>query len=370
MVEAKWILKDAGQTNIPTNYAYLPRIVQHLLKVRGYTTPDELENFLNPQLKKLTDPFLIGEMKEAVDLILEAVEQGREITLFGDYDVDGITSVALIYKVLQGYGVTPNTIIPLRGSEGYGLTEKAIERCLDSFPSTELLITMDCGTSSVDEVAKLREAGLDVIILDHHEPNTDVRPPCNAIVNPKACFTPNTSGDYSYLCAAGVVFKVCHALLKTHMIQTVKLKDLLDLVAIATVADIVPLIGENRILVRHGLRALATTDKPGLIALKKVSGVPELPEAGDIGFKIGPRINAAGRMQSPLDALETILTESSKQAEHLVARLNQYNVSRQNHEKEIQQEAYDAITEGSLHEQHCIIVGKKGQQQRGVLLRR
>jgi len=346
MVEASWILKDTKEDELPSKYTYLPRIVQHLLKVRGHTTSEGLEKFLNPQLKALTDPFLIGEVQAASDLIFSAVDTGKEITLFGDYDVDGITSVSLLFKVLQGYGVYPNTVIPMRGAEGYGLTEKAVDRLFDSYPATELLITMDCGTSSIEEVRRIRERGIEVIILDHHEPNTEERPPCNVIVNPKACFTPNTSGNYEYLCAAGVVFKVCHALLKTRMIDSINLKDLLDLVAVATVADIVPLISENRTFVRHGLRALATTSKPGLISLKEVAGVPELPEASDIGFKIGPRINAAGRMDAPLEALETILTDSKDQAEYLVSRLNQYNISRQNHEKKIQQEAYELIDPG------------------------
>ncbi len=360
MIEARWIVKEGVGAELPADYTSLPRIVQHLLKVRGFSEAEAIDAFLAPKLKQLSDPFHLGEMQEAVDLILEAIDQQKEITLFGDYDVDGITSVSLMCRVLRGYGVTPNTIIPLRGAEGYGLTDSAVERCFSNYPSTDLLIAMDCGTSSVAEVAKLRESGMKVIILDHHESNTDERPPSNVIVNPKACFTPNTTGDYSYLCAAGVVFKVCHALLKTRMVESVELKDLLDLVAMATVADIVPLVGENRILVRHGLKALAHTTKPGLIALKEVSGVPENPEASDIGFRIGPRINAAGRMDAPLEALETILTECPDQAEYLVSRLNKYNIARQNHEKGIQEEAFAMIEEENLQEKHCIIIGKKG----------
>ncbi len=360
MIEAEWLVKGSDQVDFPSEHSALPRIVQHLLKARGLTEAEEIDDFLSPKLKNLSDPFLIGEMAEAVELILDAVDQKKEITLFGDYDVDGITSVALLTKILRGYGITPNTVIPLRAAEGYGLTENAIKRTLSSYPSTELLISMDCGTSSVSEVATLRKAGVEVIILDHHEPNTDQRPPCNVLVNPKACFTPNKSGDFSYLCAAGVVFKTCHALLKTRMIEGLELKDLLDLVAIATVADIVPLIGENRILVRHGLLALAQTSKPGLIALKEVAGVPPQPEASDIGFRIAPRINAAGRMDAPLEALETILTDCSEQAEYLVSRLNRYNVSRQNHEKVIQEEVNEMIVEQNQSSDHCIIVGKAG----------
>ncbi len=360
MIEAEWIVTESDRQDLPPEFSTLPRLVQHLLKARGLSEAQQVQAFLAPKLRNLSDPFLIGEMQAATDLILQAVDEGWEITLFGDYDVDGITSVALMSTVLESYGVVPNSVIPLRGAEGYGLTDKAVDRCLQTYPETQLLITMDCGTSSITEVARLREAGLQVIILDHHEPNTDTRPPCNVLVNPKACFTPNTAGDFSYLCAAGVVFKVCHALLKVRRESSVELKDLLDLVAIATVADIVPLVEENRILVTHGLRALAKTTKPGLIELMKIAGVSETPEASDIGFRIGPRINAAGRMDCPLEALEVLLTDNPQQADRLVQRLNKYNIERQNHEKRIQLEAYQQIEDDQLQDDHCIIVGQQG----------
>ncbi len=360
MIEPTWMLKDANEKPLPDSAKGLPRIVQHLLSTRGEWTEESLASFLDPRLKTLSDPFLMGEMQEAVARIFSAIDQGQTITLFGDYDVDGITSLTLMTKVVEAYGVTPNLMIPQRSKEGYGLSEKSVARCLSSYPETELVIAMDCGTSSVAEIEILRQQGIDVIVLDHHESNTGVRPNCNAIVNPKANFTPTAEGDFSYLCAAGVVFKVCHALLKTRFLESVKLKDLLDLVAIATVADIVPLLEENRVLVRHGLKALGDTTKAGLITLKEVAGVSDRPEASDIGYKIGPRINAAGRMDAPLESLEALMTQSAERAQYLVQRLNNYNQDRQSYEKEIFNQALAQVEEMQLDQQHCIIVAQEG----------
>ncbi len=360
MVSPQWLAKTPKGTHFPNSFGYLPRIVKHLLLLRNDWTEESLTDFLNPKLKNLSDPFLIGEMHETVERIFKAIDNGEVITLFGDYDVDGITSLTLMSRMLSAYGVTARLVIPVRGAEGYGLTQLAVERCFSENPDTQLLIAMDCGTSSVEEIANISHKGVDVIVLDHHEPNTPVRPACYSIVNPKACFTPNASGDFSYLCAAGVVFKVCHALLKTRRLPDVELKDLLDLVAIATVADIVPLVEENRILVKHGLKVLGTTDKLGLIALKEVAGVGDNPESGDIGYRIGPRINAAGRMDAPIEALEMLLTTCPTSADYLVARLNRYNMERQSYEKAIQKEATDMVINNGLEKHHCLIIGKRG----------
>ncbi len=355
-----WITKQPHSKTLPSNCSHLPRIIRYLLSLRGEWSDGSLEDYLNPKLKNLADPFQIGEMDEAVKRLFQAIDNDENVTLFGDYDVDGITSVTLLYRVLSEYGLSPHIVIPLRAKEGYGLSEAAVDRCLEENAQTSLLVAMDCGTSSVEEIQKLRDAGVDVLVIDHHESNTIERPNCNAIVNPKAKFTPNSEGDFAYLCAAGVVFKVCHALLKTRMLESLSLKDLLDFVAIATVADIVPLVRENRILVRHGLKALGVTQKLGLIALKETAGVGEFPESEDIGFKIAPRINAAGRMDAPKEALEVMLTDSVQTAEYLVARLNRYNQERQSFEKEILKEAVEMVKTESLDEQACIILGKSG----------
>jgi len=189
-----------------------------------------LEGFLRPRLRDLADPFLIPDMALAVERILLAVERKEKICIYGDYDVDGVTSITLMRQILRAYGLEPRHFIPRRGPEGYGLSTAALKRCMMEGPKPDLLISVDCGTVSVNEVAALRAEGIEVIIVDHHEPLPGVRPDCTALVNPK-CGT-----DFTYLCAAGVVFKLGHALLKTHP-TNLDLKGLLDLVAVATIAD-------------------------------------------------------------------------------------------------------------------------------------
>ena len=202
----------------------------------------------------------------------------------------------------------------------------------------DLLISVDCGTVSIDEIAHLRSQGIDVVVVDHHEPNPLGRPDCCALVNPKC------GNDFTYLCAAGVVFKLGHALLKTRPTD-LELKDLLDLTAVATIADIVPMIGENRILVRHGLKRLASSNNPGLHALKEIAGVKDSLTSMDVGFRIGPRINAAGRMDFPEDALATLNTTCHIEAAELARKLDDYNRQRQAFEKHIREEAVKQLSE-------------------------
>jgi single-stranded-DNA-specific exonuclease len=220
----------------------------------------------------------------------------------------------------------------------------ALKRCMAEGPKPDLLVAVDCGTASYEEIEELRAEGIDVVVVDHHEPGPMGRPPCNAFVNPKS---EESDGSLSYLCAAGVVFKLAHAILKTRTLEGLDrdehLRDLLELVALATIADIVPMTGENRILVRHGLRRLPYTRRPGLKALQEVAGLNGHATSMDVGFRIGPRINAAGRMDQPLDALETLLTECRREALELAERLDGYNKERQKHELQIREEAREQL---------------------------
>src|SRR4051794_11093494 len=229
-------------------------------------------------------------MEAAVARIFEAVDRGERIVLFGDYDVDGVTSLALLAEMLRAYAASPDLFLPLRMEEGYGLSRESIERCYEQH-QPQLLIAVDCGTSSVNEIVDLTRRGVDVIVLDHHEPKSEL-PECAAIVNPKI----DSSSAYHDLCSVGIVFKLCHALLKTRPLPDFDLKSRLDLVALGTVADIVPLRGENRTLVHRGAIQIAQTKRIGLRKLMEVSGVrtPILTE--DIGYRLGPRLNAAGRL--------------------------------------------------------------------------
>lgn len=352
--ETEWIVQE-----MPEGFAFqdgpndLPRILQLLVAQRGYTEEKELDHFLRPRLRDLRDPFELPEMKEAVDRILKAVDDKESICVFGDYDVDGITSVTILRRVLAAYGQEPQTFIPIRGEEGYGLSDAALDRCLKEVPPS-LLITVDCGTASGPQIERLQSCGIDVIVADHHETGLAGRPPAVAVVNPKL------GDDYGYLCSAGVVFKLAHALMKTRKLPEVDLKDLLDLVAVATIADIVPLVGENRLLVRHGLKRLPKTLNHGLRALMEVSGMNGHATSSDVGFRIGPRINAAGRMDAPDDALAALMADSEKVGHCLAEQLDEHNRRRQKHEQQMFDEAMALLTgELDASEEPVIVVGSR-----------
>jgi len=309
----------------------------------------DLEGYLRPKLRDLADPFLIPDMKIAVERVLLAVDRKEEICIYGDYDVDGVTSITLMRRILRAYGLEPRYFLPRRGPEGYGLSTAALKRCMEEGPKPDLLITVDCGTVSIPEVAALRADGVDVLIVDHHEPELDGRPDCCALVNPK-CGT-----EFTYLCAAGVVFKLGHALLKTRPVD-LELKELIDLVAVATISDIVPMIGENRLMVRHGLKHLPRTMNPGLRALQEVTGMNGVATSMDVGFRIGPRLNAAGRMDVPEDALATLNTDCRRLALELAQKLDTYNKERQNHEGLIRREAVEMLNRDFDPERDPVIV--------------
>ncbi len=326
-----------------------PAILEHLIRQRGLPDGVTLEGYLRPRLKDLADPFLIPDMRAAVARVLLAVDQGQKVCIYGDYDVDGVTSITLMRRILVAYGLEPRSFIPRRGPEGYGLSMAAIERCMKEGPKPDLLITVDCGTVSVSEVAALKADGVDVLIVDHHEPLLEERPDCCALVNPKC------GSDFTYLCAAGVVFKLGHALLKTRQVN-LDLKELIDLVAVATISDIVPMVGENRLMVRHGLKHLPNTMNPGLRALQDVTGMNGSATSMDVGFRIGPRLNAAGRMDVPEDALATLTTDCRRLAQELAKKLDAYNKERQNHEGLIRREAVELLNKHFDPERDPVIV--------------
>src|SRR5437870_1277359 len=296
---------------------------------KGFASADEVERFLHPRLKSLSDPFLLPNMQAAVDRILDALDHHEHIVLFGDYDVDGVTSLVLLAEILRAHGAAPHLFLPLRVEEGYGLSRESMERCLEQH-RPRLLIAVDCGTSSVTEIAEINSRGVDVIVLDHHEPKS-VLPDCVAVVNPKI----DPQSPFNYLCSVGIVFKVCHALLKTRPLDGFDLKSRLDLGALGTVADIVPLRGENRTFVQRGAVEIARSTRPGLKKLIEVSGVrpPILTE--HIGFRLGPRLNASGRLSNAQRSLHLLLTQDEAEAASLAELLDKQNRERQEVEKEI-----------------------------------
>lgn len=353
----KWVLAPAPDPSLVREYArefdLAPAVVALALQ-RGYDTHERFEQFLYPRLKDLGDPFNLPGVEKAAARILEAVDGGQSVVLYGDYDVDGVSSIALLDHVLSAYGLKPRRFLPTRMEEGYGLSVLGIENSLAG-DLPDLLIAADCGTNSRDEAALLKERGVDLIILDHHEPAAEGTAECVALVNPKL------GDDFHYLCTAGVVFKVAHALLKLRPIPDFDLKDYLDLVALGTIADIVPLEKENRIFARRGLMQLDRTIHPGLVALKSVAGVGSPARSHDVGFRIGPRLNAAGRLDTAEASLDLLLCEDLTRARALAESLDHQNRDRQNLELETREEAEQMIHAlPPEHRSYGIVVGARG----------
>ena len=360
----RWILPSAEEVNggcIQWSDVCGSACIARLLSRKGFRSVEQVDAFLRPRLGLLSDPFLLPQMDRAVNRIFQAIDRHEHIVLFGDYDVDGVTSLAILSEVLRAFGSIPELFLPLRMEEGYGLSPESVERCLNQY-RPELLIAVDCGTSSINEVAYLCSLGVDVIVLDHHEPKTAV-PECVAVVNPK------TDADcaFQYLCSAGVAFKLSHALLKCRPAVDYDLKDVLDLVALGTVADIVPLVGENRLFVHRGSRQLGQTRRVGVKKLLQISATGPPVAAEDIGYRLGPRLNAAGRLTTAEKALRLLLTRDEAEADALAQFLDGQNRERQQVEKETFLAAEEQIEKTYDPARHAAVVaGGRGWHQ-GVL---
>jgi len=303
-----------------------------VLVARGLSDPGEAAHFLADALSNLPDPFTMHGMRPAVDRLVRAVRAGEPVTLYGDYDVDGVCSTALLSLFLEACGARVRTAIPHRLREGYGLNHRAVERIAQE--GARVLVTLDCGITAAAEVARARDLGLDVVVVDHHTVPA-VLPPALAVLNPhqEGCRYPTR-----HLCAAGVTFALCMALRRAlreagHFAGRAEpnLRSLLDLVALATVADVVPLTGVNRVLVRHGLVALSRADRPGVRALKEVAGLAASApvSSGLVGFRLGPRINAAGRLDDASVGLQLLRARTLEEARPLAHSLDVANQERQ-----------------------------------------
>ena len=352
----RWLLPDAIDPLLSRPLVERTGVsgwLAELLVRRGITAPEDAESFLQPRLRRLSDPLLLPGMVAAVDRLLAAIDRGERIVLYGDYDVDGVTSLALLTRVLRAYGGNLAAFLPHRVDEGYGLSAEGIARCVEKH-APQLLIAVDCGTTSVGEIAMLRESGVDVIVLDHHEPREEL-PAAVAVVNPKL------GTDFRYLCSAGICFKVAHALAKRRQLPGFDLKDVLDLVAIGTIADIVPLVAENRIFAKAGLERLQQTKWAGVRALVEVAGLSAPYDTGDVGFGLGPRLNAAGRLASAEASLELLLTDDDGRARILAKLLDQQNLERRAVEDDVLIKA-EAQVRSICHpmEHAAIVVGALG----------
>ncbi len=320
-----------------------PLLAQCLLN-RGLSESAFAVAFLEPRLKSLADPFLLPNMAAGVERLWLGRNRGEPIVIFGDYDVDGVTSTALLLESLRALGWKAEAYLPSRMDEGYGLTQEGAENCLQKFPRTTLLLAVDCGSTAVESIAWLRGRGVDVLVLDHHQPSNPT-PDAVALVNPQL----SPDGAFVELCSVGLAFKLVHAIVKRGRDEKIPaftdfdLRPLLDLVALGTVADLVPLTGENRILVPAGLKCLSETRRPGLVALKKVAEVNGEVNAYAVGFQLGPRLNAAGRMENAEAALRLVLAKDATEATPLAAELDARNRERQEVERGIAEQAIGAV---------------------------
>ena len=309
-----------------------------LLLDRDIRTPQEVRHFFRPQLTELHDPFLMNDMLQAVDRLNQAMGRKERILVYGDYDVDGCTAVALVYKFLQQYYSNIDYYIPDRYEEGYGISKKGVDFAAET--GVKLIIVLDCGIKAVEEIAYAKRLGIDFIICDHHVPD-EILPCAVAILNPKRV---DNTYPYTHLSGCGVGFKFMQAFAVSNGIEFNKLIPLLDLCAVSIASDIVPVMGENRILAYHGLRCLNSNPSIGLQAIIEVCGLADRElTMNDIIFKIGPRINASGRMQNGKEAVELLVERDYPAALDKAGRINLYNEARKDLDKQMTEQAIEQV---------------------------
>lgn len=318
----------------------IPPMVARFLYLRGLRSPEAAAAHLSPTLQSLSDPFRLADMEPAVDRLVRAVAAGEPVAVYGDYDADGVTATALVAGFLRNLGLPVRTYLPHRREEGYGLHLEPLRELAAA--GVRLLVTVDCGIANPEEVAAAGELGMDVIVTDHHEPPPHL-PRALAVINPKR---PGCRFPFKHLAGVGVAFNLVRALRQRlhergHWggAPPPNLKAELDLVALGTLADVVPLLGDNRVLVRVGLEVLGATRRPGVRALMEVAGLSGTPTARDVAFRLVPRLNAAGRMDHAGAALDLLLAASAGEADPLARRLHELNQERQAEEAAILREA-------------------------------
>ena len=334
----------------------------HLLFQRGFTTPQEAKRFFRPQLTDLHDPFLMNDMQEAVDRLNEAMIRKERIMVYGDYDVDGCTAVALVYKFLRDFYPNVDYYIPDRYDEGYGVSKKGVEFAAES--GVSLIIVLDCGIKAIEEIAYAKELGIDFIICDHHVPDAEL--PCAvAILNPKR---EDNRYPYTDLSGCGVGFKFMQAFAQSNGIEFNQLHQLLDLCVISIASDIVPIMGENRILAYHGLRILNSKPSVGLRAVCEICGVGDREVTmNDIIFKIGPRLNASGRMQNGKEAVQLLVERNPAEALELANLIDQYNDARKDLDKQMTEEAIEIAKQTPGIDEHRSVVIYNETWHKGVI---
>ena len=337
-------------------------IVGKLLVDRGIQTPIEAKKFFRPQLTELLDPFLFQDMDKAVERLNEALGNRERILVYGDYDVDGCTAVALVYKFLQQFYSNIDYYIPDRYEEGYGVSHKGVDYAYQS--GVKLVIVLDCGIKAVEEIAYAKEKGIDFIICDHHVPD-DVMPPAVAILNAKRA---DSTYPYKDLSGRGVGFKFMQAFAINNGIEFSQLIPLLDLCAVSIASDIVPIMGENRILAFHGLRQLNSNPSVGMKAIIDVCGLTNREiSISDIIFKIGPRINASGRMENGKESVTLLVERNYKAARNEAEKINRYNNQRKDLDKSMTEQANQIVEKLDSQHEHKAIVIYNEEWHKGII---
>jgi len=335
----------------------ISRTLAQILVNRGLNNIDDAEKFLNPKLEHLLDPYLSSDMSGAVNLIKKAYRDKERVMIFGDYDVDGITAVALLKDTLSKMGLDVVHYLPHRIKEGYGLSKNILRIARQK--NIKTLITVDCGMSDHEEIKELRRQNIDVIITDHHESASETLPCASSIINPKL-----KSSGYKYrdLSGVGVAYKLCQAVTGSMLFED------LDLVSLGTIADVVPLTGENRVIVKEGLARLSQTKRAGLRAIIENAGIQDKKfNSTFVSFILGPRINASGRMDTAETSLDLLMSQTQEEASRLAKVVETHNRQRQKIENKILEEAQDLINKEINFKEHKIIVIAKEGWHEGVL---
>lgn len=328
----------------------LNKLISTILANRNITTEEEIRLFLSPTRKDFHNPFLIKDMEKSVERIIKAIENNEKVTIYGDYDVDGITSITVLKSFLKDRGLETSQYIPNRLNEGYGLNNNAIEKIKQQ--GCDLMITVDCGISAINEINYASSLGIETIITDHHEPGNEI-PKAFAVIDNKR---KDSKYPFRELAGVGVVFKLIQAIgIKLGLKEEEYLK-YLDIVCVGTISDIVPLVDENRVIAKLGLMLIRQTRNIGLKSIIDTSGYTKI-DSNSISFGIAPRINACGRMGKAEDALELFLSKNYNEVSELAKKLNDYNKLRQDTEKEIYENAIKQIEQNKLDKNNSIIVG-------------
>lgn len=351
-MQKKWDIKTVVdvKTGELSRSLGVSSVMARILSARGINTVEDGMAFLSPTLSTMLDPFLLKDMQTAVDRISRARKAGETICIYGDYDVDGISGTALLVSFLRRVGMDCMYFIPNRFDDGYGLNEEALQHIIDS--GATLIMSVDCGIVSLKEAVFCRRAGVDLIILDHHTPGESI-PEAAAVVNP---LQPGCPYPFKMLAGVGVAFNLIVALRGSMRRDGAfcagnepDLRDWLDLVALGTIADVVPLVGQNRMYAHFGLQKLEHTGRPGIDALKKVAGVTETVTCGQVGFRLAPRLNAAGRMESAVPGVELLLGASAEKCAIIAEELDTANGERQAVERSILDQAVAMVDGGGTY---------------------